>query len=177
MRGFGSPGYMNVRYPHKMEWPFMRGFGSPGYANVRYPHKMEWPFIRDRQSGKADYNPVSSCRRRFTVPEDWSLSVEGIDGDWTAVLYGTEKNRARGVPDPRKPGCPRLRARCPASTCGQAGRLAAHDSRGAIKSRLFRRTGAFSSSVRTAFSRRYFTSIVRPRSTACGMGLAATLSR
>ena len=49
----------------------MRGFGSPGYVNVRYPHKMEWPFIKDRQTGKADYNPVSSYRRTFTVPEGW----------------------------------------------------------------------------------------------------------
>ena len=49
----------------------MRGFGSPGYVNVRYPHKMEWPFIKDRQSGKSDYNPVSSYRRTFTVPADW----------------------------------------------------------------------------------------------------------
>ncbi len=49
----------------------MRGFGSPGYVNIKYPHKMEWPFIKDRQSGKADYNPVSSYRRTFTVPADW----------------------------------------------------------------------------------------------------------
>ena len=49
----------------------LRGFGSPGYVNVRYPHKMEWPLIRDRQSGASDYNPVSSYRRTFTVPEDW----------------------------------------------------------------------------------------------------------
>ena len=49
----------------------MRGFGSPGYVNVNYPHKLEWPFIKDRQSGKSDYNPVSSYRRTFTVPESW----------------------------------------------------------------------------------------------------------
>ena len=49
----------------------MRGFGSPGYVNVRYPHKMEWPFIKDRQTGESDYNPVSSYRRTFTVPADW----------------------------------------------------------------------------------------------------------
>ena len=50
----------------------MRGFGSPGYTNQRYPHKLEWPRILDRQSGKADYNPVSSYRRAFTVPEGWA---------------------------------------------------------------------------------------------------------
>ena len=50
----------------------MRGFGSPGYTNVKYPHKEEWPFIKDRYTGKSDYNPVSSCRRTFTVPKGWS---------------------------------------------------------------------------------------------------------
>lgn len=49
----------------------LRGFGSPGYSNIRYPHKMEWPFIKDRQSGKSDYNPVSSYRRTFTLPQGW----------------------------------------------------------------------------------------------------------
>ena len=49
----------------------MRGFGSPGYTNVKYPHKEEWPFIKDRHTGKSDYNPVSSYRRTFTVPEGW----------------------------------------------------------------------------------------------------------
>ena len=50
----------------------MRGFGSPGYTNQRYPHKMDWPRILDRQTGKADYNPVSSYRRTFTVPAGWA---------------------------------------------------------------------------------------------------------
>ena len=49
----------------------LRGFGSPGYTNQKYPHRMEWPRILDRQSGKADYNPVSSYRRMFTVPDSW----------------------------------------------------------------------------------------------------------
>ena len=49
----------------------MRGFGSPGYTNVRYPHANKWPQILDRQSGKPDYNPVSSYRRTFAVPKEW----------------------------------------------------------------------------------------------------------
>jgi len=50
----------------------MRGFGSPGYTNVRYPHANKWPKILDRDTEKPDYNPVSSYRRTFTVPADWS---------------------------------------------------------------------------------------------------------
>ncbi len=49
----------------------LRGFGSPGYTNVTYPHANKWPKILDRQSGKPDYNPVSSYRRTFSVPSTW----------------------------------------------------------------------------------------------------------
>ena len=65
---FDDSGWFTIDVPSCVE---LRGFGSPGYTNVRYPHKDEWPFIRDLQSGKADYNPVSSYRRTFTVPESW----------------------------------------------------------------------------------------------------------
>ena len=51
-----------------------RGFGVPGYTNVRYPHAWDpkrdiaAPTIRDRDTDAHDYNPVSSYRTRFTVP-------------------------------------------------------------------------------------------------------------
>ena len=65
---FSDADWFDIDVPSCVE---LRGFGSPGYVNVRYPHKMEWPLIRDRQSGAADYNPVSSYRRTFTVPDGW----------------------------------------------------------------------------------------------------------
>ena len=43
----------------------LKGFGSPGYVNINYPHVNNPPFIGD------DYNPVSSYRTTFAVPEDW----------------------------------------------------------------------------------------------------------
>ena len=43
----------------------LKGFGSPGYVNIIYPHQNKPPYIGD------DYNPVSSYRTTFTVPEDW----------------------------------------------------------------------------------------------------------
>jgi len=49
----------------------MRGFGTPGYTNVKYPHANKWPYILDRDTNKGDYNPVSSYRRTFTVPSGW----------------------------------------------------------------------------------------------------------
>ena len=43
----------------------MNGFGSPGYVNIIYPHRNEPPLIGD------EYNPVSSYRTTFTVPPEW----------------------------------------------------------------------------------------------------------
>ena len=43
----------------------MKGFGSPGYVNIIYPHRNNPPFIGD------EYNPVSSYRTTFTVPSKW----------------------------------------------------------------------------------------------------------
>ena len=55
-----------------------RGFGIPGYTNVRYPHAdksqpsdKNFAKILDRDTGKPDYNPVSSYRTRFSVPAEW----------------------------------------------------------------------------------------------------------
>ena len=57
----------------------MRGYGAPGYTNVKYPHKdqsypkgKDFAQIVDRDTGRKDYNPVSSYRTTFTVPETWT---------------------------------------------------------------------------------------------------------
>ena len=72
--GFDDSKWLEIDVPSCVE---LRGFGSPVYTNWRYPHAwdpkadVENPTIRDRDTGKRDYNPVSSYRRTFTVPEDW----------------------------------------------------------------------------------------------------------
>ena len=43
----------------------MQGYGVPIYTNTRYPHPMTPPKL------DPDYNPVSSYRRRFAVPDGW----------------------------------------------------------------------------------------------------------
>ena len=57
----------------------MRGYGEPGYTNVRYPHQnrsnpkdKDFAKIVDRDTGRMDYNPVSSYRTTFAVPASWS---------------------------------------------------------------------------------------------------------
>ncbi len=87
---FSDADWFDIDVPSCVE---LRGFGSPGYVNVRYPHKMEWPLIRDRQSGAADYNPVSSYRRTFAVPESWKgrrviLRFEGVGSAFYVWVNG-----------------------------------------------------------------------------------------
>ena len=66
---FDDSDWFTIDVPSCVE---MRGFGSPGYVNVRYPHANKWPRILNRDTEKPDYNPVSSYRRTFAVPKDWA---------------------------------------------------------------------------------------------------------
>ncbi len=59
---FDDSDWLEIDVPSCVE---MKGFGSPGYVNIIYPHKNEPPFIGD------EYNPVSSYRTRFAVPPEW----------------------------------------------------------------------------------------------------------
>ena len=78
----------------------MRGYGSPIYTNIRYPHKdvsnpadKDFAKILDRDSGTPDYNPVSSYRRTFAVPEAWKdrrviLRFEGVGSAFYVWVNG-----------------------------------------------------------------------------------------
>ncbi len=59
---FDDKAWTTIRVPSCVE---MHGFGIPIYTNITYPFKKDPPRIQH------DYNPVSSYRRRFTVPPDW----------------------------------------------------------------------------------------------------------
>ena len=59
---FDDSDWLEIDVPSCVE---MKGFGSPGYVNIIYPHKNEPPSIGDA------YNPVSSYRTTFTVPPEW----------------------------------------------------------------------------------------------------------
>ena len=71
---FDDSNWFTIDVPSCVE---MRGFGATGYTNVRYPHAwdpkrdIKAPTIRDRDTDARDYNPVSSYRTTFTVPESW----------------------------------------------------------------------------------------------------------
>ena len=66
--GYDDSAWGTVDVPSCLE---TRGYGSPQYTNIDYPHMAKGPTIRNVLTGLDDYNPVGSYRRRFTVPESW----------------------------------------------------------------------------------------------------------
>ena len=79
-----------------------RGFGLPGYTNMRYPLTNQPPLIRDRDLGTADYNPVSSYRTTFTVPESWAgrSVVLRFDGVYSAYDVWVNGEKAGSIAYP-----------------------------------------------------------------------------
>ena len=72
--GFDDSGWYDIDVPSCVE---LKGYGIPIYSNIPYPHPDNPPYT-DR-----DYNPVSSYRTTFTVPDTWKgrtvyLRFEGV---------------------------------------------------------------------------------------------------
>jgi len=71
---FDDSCWYDIKVPSCVE---LQGYGVPIYTNIRYPHP-ETPPKTDR-----DYNPVSSYRTTFTLPDSWRgrnvyLRFEGV---------------------------------------------------------------------------------------------------
>ena len=87
---FDDSGWDLIDVPSCVE---MRGFGVPHYVNVRYPHANMAPLIRDRMATNLVFNPVSSYRTRFSVPEQWGgrktfLRFDGVYSAYYVWLNG-----------------------------------------------------------------------------------------
>jgi len=100
--GFDDSKWLTIDVPSCVE---MRGFGCPGYTNVRYPHKMEWPKILDRDTGKPDYNPVSSYRTTFTLPASWTgrRVILRFDGVYSAYYVWVNGKKIGYAEDSKLP--------------------------------------------------------------------------
>ena len=90
----------------------MRGYGVPGYTNVRYPHQNlsnpkdgGFATIVDRDTGRADYNPVSSYRTTFTVPEAWKGRevILRFDGVYSAYYVWVNGQKVGYAEDSKLP--------------------------------------------------------------------------
>jgi len=82
-----------------------RGFGSPGYTNVTYPHAKMQPLIRDAVTLKDDYNPVSSYRTTFSVPESWKGRdvIIRFDGVYSAYYVWVNGQKVGYAEDSKLP--------------------------------------------------------------------------
>ena len=107
--GFDDSSWFDIEVPSCVE---LSGFGSPGYTNTRYPHanlshptNAAFATIRDRQSGKPDYNPVSSYRTRFTVPESWKgrRVILRFDGVYSAYYVWVNGRKVGYAEDAKLP--------------------------------------------------------------------------
>ena len=99
---FDDSAWSEIDVPSCVE---MRGFGCPGYTNVAYPHKKEAPKILDNDTGKPDYNPVSSYRTRFTVPADWAgrRIILRFDGVYSAYYVWVNGKKVGYAEDSKLP--------------------------------------------------------------------------
>ena len=73
----------------------MRGYGMPHYIAHGYPHKFAWPKILDKETGRPDYNPVMSYKRKFRLPDSWKgretiLRFEGAGSALYAWINGVK---------------------------------------------------------------------------------------
>jgi beta-galactosidase len=65
----------------------MHGYDHAIYLNIRYPHPTNPPYIAH------DYNPVGSYRREFTIPESWGgrqtfLHFDGVQSAFYVWVNG-----------------------------------------------------------------------------------------
>ncbi|MCL3780119.1 DUF4981 domain-containing protein [Prolixibacteraceae bacterium JC049] len=71
--GFNSEEWATIPVPSTME---RQGYGTPHYVNIRYPFKMNPPYVMDTPDPKfttfKERNPVGSYIREFTIPENWN---------------------------------------------------------------------------------------------------------
>ncbi|HEV2762122.1 MAG TPA: glycoside hydrolase family 2 TIM barrel-domain containing protein, partial [Pyrinomonadaceae bacterium] len=70
---FDASGWREIRVPSNWE---MEGYGTPIYLNILYPFKMDAPRVTAEPpsdwTAYKERNPVGSYRRTFQVPAEWA---------------------------------------------------------------------------------------------------------
>lgn len=71
--GFDDSGWGEIELPANFE---CAGYGTPIYSNITYPFPADPPRISKEPPTDwttfLERNPTGSCRRRFTLPEEWA---------------------------------------------------------------------------------------------------------
>ncbi len=81
---FDVSGWAEIPVPSNWE---MHGYDHAIYLNIRYPHPTNPPYIAH------DYNPVGSYRREFTIPDSWAgrqtfLHFDGVQSAFYVWING-----------------------------------------------------------------------------------------
>ncbi|MHC4432459.1 MAG: glycoside hydrolase family 2 TIM barrel-domain containing protein [Planctomycetota bacterium] len=98
---FYKPGYDVSKWadiPVPSNWQ-MHGYGRPIYLNMRYPFKVDPPFIPH------DYNPVGSYRRQFRILNRWKdrqvfLHFDGVKSAFYVWINGRKVGYSQGSMTP-----------------------------------------------------------------------------
>ncbi len=86
-----------------------QGFGTPLYVNITYPFKMDPPKVMgeppEEYTSFRERNPVGSYRRFFTVPEGWKnkeifLHFAGVDSAFYVWINGRKVGYSEGSRTP-----------------------------------------------------------------------------
>ena len=105
---FDDADWLTIDVPSCVE---LRGFGVPGYTNVRYPHAYDpkrdvhAPTVRDRDTDTPDYNPVASYRTTFTIPTEWKGRdvILRFDGVYSAYYVWVNGRKVGYAEDSKLP--------------------------------------------------------------------------
>lgn len=93
---YDDSNWATIPVPSNVE---LEGFGTPIYTNIEYP------FEKDQFRAPRDYNPVSSYRTEFTVPNDWRgrdvhVIFDGVDSGFYLWINGEKVGYNQGSRTP-----------------------------------------------------------------------------
>ena len=104
--GFNVSGWDTIEVPSNWE---IKGYGTPIYTNIRYPHPSQPPLIMadvpDHFTASREPNPVGSYRRTFTVPGDWNgrktfIHFDGVSSAFYLWINGQQVGYSEGSRTP-----------------------------------------------------------------------------
>lgn len=103
---YNVSGWNTIPVPSNWE---MEGYGTPIYVNIRYPHPKDPPNIMadvpDHFTAAKEPNPVGSYRRKFTVPESWDereiyIHFAGVSSAFYIWINGEKVGYSQGSRTP-----------------------------------------------------------------------------
>jgi len=103
---FKDNNWGSIDVPSNVE---IKGYGTPIYVNTRYPFRKNPPFVMGKPNRRyttyKERNPVSSYRRKFTVPESWTgkeifIHFAGVNSAFYLWINGKKVGYSQGSRTP-----------------------------------------------------------------------------